>query len=61
MIDIEALKAEMEEEKTPLKDESPSLLSELDDTTTAATGAVGAVLIGTLAFDAIKNKTSDGQ
>jgi len=59
MIDIEELKAEMEEEKTPLKDESPSLLSELDDTTTAATGAVGAVLIGTLAFDAIKNKTSD--
>ena len=59
MIDIEALKAEMEEEQTPIKDDSPSLLSELDDTTTAATGAVGAVLIGTLAFDAIKNKSSE--
>ena len=59
MIDIEELKAEMEQEKQLETDDSPTLLKELDDVTTSASGAVGAVMLGTLAFDAIKNKGSE--
>lgn len=59
MIDIEELKAEMEQEKQLVKEDSKSLLNELDDVTTSASGAVGLVMLGTLAFDAIKNKSSE--
>jgi len=60
MIDIEQLKAEMgETEISEPKDESPSLIKELDNPTTAATGAVGATMIGVVAFDAIKNGRND--
>ena len=56
MIDIEELRAEMEEgESSEPEETTPSMLHELDNPTTAATGAVGAVLVGTVAFDAIKN------
>ena len=59
MIDIEELKAEMEQEKKLEKDDSPTLLKELDDVATSASGAVGIVMLGTLIFDAIKNKNSE--
>jgi hypothetical protein len=59
MIDIEELKAEMEQEKQLEKDDSPTLLKELDDVATSASGAVGIVMLGTLIFDAIKNKNSE--
>ena len=59
MIDIEELRAEMEQEKELQEDSSPSILKELDDVATSASGAVGLVMLGTLAFDAIKNKNSE--
>lgn len=59
MIDIEQLRAEMEDETSEVQPDNPSLLKELDNPTTAATGAVGATMLGVVAFDAIKNGRSE--
>jgi hypothetical protein len=59
LIDIEQLRAEMEDETSEVQPDNPSLLKELDNPTTAATGAVGATMLGVVAFDAIKNGRSE--
>ncbi len=59
MIDIEQLRAEMEEETSEVEPTTPSIFRELDNPATAATGAVGATMVGVVAFDAIKNGRSE--
>ena len=58
MINLEKLKAEMEkqdEEEETSSVQPASMLREFDDPTTAATGAVGATMIGVVGYDAIKH------
>ncbi len=58
MIDLQKLKAEMEkqdEEEETSSIQPASILREFDDPTTAATGAVGATMIGVVGYDAIKH------
>ena len=62
MIDLAQLKAEMEEEDdSSMESSNPiSMIRELDDPATAATGAVGATMVGVVAYDAIRNGRGEG-
>ncbi len=58
MINLEQLKAEMEKQEEGEETSSvqpASMLREFDDPATAATGAVGATMIGVVGYDAIKH------
>jgi hypothetical protein len=60
MIDIEALRAEMEAESSEGAKDPISVIREFEDPATAATGAVGATMVGVVAYDAIRNGRGEG-
>ncbi len=62
MIDLQQLKAEMEEEEQEVESsimKPISMLREFDDPATSASGAVGATMIGVVGYDAIKHGRGD--